>query len=57
MSKEVQVGVMLISGREFGAQMTEEDFEQLEVNLHNNQAIRIGHLVVQTDRVEAIWIE
>ena len=57
MSKEVQVSVMLISGREFGTQITQEEFDRLEVDMHNAGAIRIGNLMVQVDRIECIWIE
>lgn len=51
------ITIRMISQVEYGEEVTQEDWEQLEVNLHNNQFLTIGNSVVPTSRIEIIYKE
>lgn len=51
------ITIRMISQVEYGEEVTQEDWEQLEVDLHNNQFLTIGNSVVPTSRIEIIYKE
>lgn len=55
MTKTFPITIRLISQVEYGEEITQEDWEQLETDLHNNRFITIGNSVVPSDRVEIIY--